>query len=282
MGTNAKTFRYSHIFKNLGALYLIFLAIIIFISLLGIDSVFFIWDGVMIGCGLIFWVIHSKTGVSLSELEISTKSILGTKSIRWSDIDRVFSRSSSLKLRNRDGDVVLTIHPRLDGSAQILEMIFSKRADLFEAYRGDPFLRSNVGNITIVSLGVSFVALAVIGYAREASIENYISVLVIGLFFCAQSLLNWYSNPRNITLENDSLVMNYPNKSVSFSAEDIESVRLGKTEQEQITSVLMVFRDKKLMQISGFKQTPFIMYPVLKQWHQNYAEKQAGPQLNRN
>jgi hypothetical protein len=59
--------------------------------------------------------------------------------------------------------------------------------------------------------------------------------------------------------------------------DDIESIQIGRTEQNQLKSVFIVFRNKRVMEVTGFKQTPFIIYPVLKQWHEKYAAKQPDP-----
>ena len=136
--TNEKTFRYSHIFKNLGVLYLIFLIVVVIISLVGWDPVFLICIGSMVTGGLIFMVLYRNTSVSISEVEVTAKTILGTKSLNWSEIGSVSSRGTSLNLHSRDDGIVLTINPRLDGAAEISERVSSKRVDLFENYANKP------------------------------------------------------------------------------------------------------------------------------------------------
>lgn len=274
METNEKTFRYSYVFKNLGVLYLIFLAVIVVISLFGGDTVFFICDGVMIGGGAIFVALYLTNSVMISESSITTKTILGTKSLKWSEIGHVSSRGSSLKLHSHNGDVVLMINPRLDGSEGILNSIFSKRADLFDMNKNNPLLRSFRSNVITLVIGLLLITLSLLLYAYK----NYLYTSgFLGLLFCSQSLLSWYASPHSMALEGDRLVLNYLNRSLRFSVDDIESIQIGTTQQNQLKSVFIVFRDKRVMEVSGFKQTPFIIYPVLKQWHQNYVAKQPNP-----
>lgn len=273
MEANEKTFRYAYMFKNLGVLYLIFLAIVVVISLFGGDSVFFICDGVMVGGGVLFVALYLTTSVGVSESGITTKTVLGTKSVKWSEISDVSSRGSSLKLRNYDGDVVLIINPRLDGSAEILNLIFSKRADLFDINKNNPLLRSFRSNVITLTIGLLLIMLAFLLYFYK----NYFYISgVLGLLFCLQSLLSWYFSPRSIALEDNCLVVNYLNRSLRFSVDDIESIQIGTTQQNQLKSVFIVFRNKRVMEVAGYKQTPFIIYPVLKQWHQNYVAKQPN------
>lgn len=282
METSEKKFRYTYVFKNLGVLYLIFLIMIIIISLVGREAVFFICDGVMIFGGLIFVAIYLNTSVNISETEITEKTVLGKKSLMWSEIDYISSRNSSLKLHNHDGDVVLAINPRLDGSTEIFDLIFSKRSDLFDAYKNTPILPNDTSNIVKTIFGFLLVALAVIGYFRETNVANYMSAFILGLFFCLQATLYWFYHPRSIALENNSLVLSYLRKSVSISADDVVSVQIGKTKQRQVTSVFLVSSSKEIMEISKYKQSPLIIYPVLKQWHERYAINNLARQLNRN
>jgi len=210
----------------------------------------------------------------VSESKITTKTILGTKSLQWAEISHVSSQGSSLKLRNNEGDIVLIINPRLDGSVEILNLIFSKRAELFDINKKNPLLRSFRNNIITLTIGLLLIILAVLLYFYKSFL--YTSGL-LGLLFCLQSLLSWYSSPRKIALEENYLLVNYLNRSLRFSVDDIESIQIGRTEQNQLKSVFIVFRNKRVMEVTGFKQTPFIIYPVLKQWHEKYAAKQPDP-----
>lgn len=271
--TNEKTFRYSHIFKNLGVLYLIFLIVVVIISLVGWDPVFLICIGSMVTGGLIFMVLYRNTSVSISEVEVTAKTILGTKSLNWSEIGSVSSRGTSLNLHSRDDGIVLTINPRLDGAAEISERVSSKRVDLFENYANKPILHSNRNIVVWLSIGLLLIILSILLYI----VKDYVFTAgFLGLFFWLQAVVSWYSSPRRITLESNNLVVHYVNKSISIAADDIVSVQIGKTKQGQVTAVYLVFPNRRLMEISGYKQSPFIIYPVLKKWHETYAKEQPA------
>jgi len=280
--TSEKTFRYTYVFKNLGVLYLIFLILIIIISLIGRETVFFICDGVMVFGGLIFVAIYLNTRVVVSETEITTKTILHTRSLMWSEIDSLSSRGTSLKLHGRDDGLSLTINPRMNGAADILDLILSKRPDLFTKIDNEHLLRPDVIGLIGMALGISMFVLAFYLYLRDIALENLTCFFVVGLMFLLQGFFNWLSNVRNITLDEDQLTFHYPRKTVSIPVEDIESVQVIRTQWGQLKSVFLVLTNRGTVNIAGPRQSPFILYPVLKEWHERNTINNIARQLNRN
>ena len=275
METNEKKFRYTHFYKNLAILYILFLSIVIIarISPDGPDVVKLVLLSITIAIGVILLILCSTTSVSISETGNTKKFTVATKSLQWSEIINISSQGSSLKLHNND--VVITINSRLYGAIEIFNMLFSKRADLFDSHKNKPFLRSIKNNVGTLLVGLILVILALLLYL----IKDYVFTAgYLGLLFCIQAFLSWYSSPRSITLENNSLVVAYLRKSVSIPVDNLESVQIGKTKQGQVTSVFLVFKNKTQMEISGYNQTPLIIYPVLKQWHEkNIAAEPVSP-----
>lgn len=275
METNEKKFRYTHFYKNLAILYILFLSIVIIarISPDDPDVVKLVLLSITIAIGVILLILCSTTSVSISETGNTKKFTVATKSLQWSEIINISSQGSSLKLHNND--VVITINSRLYGAIEIFNMLFSKRADLFDSHKNKPFLRSIKNNVGTLLVGLILVILALLLYL----IKDYVFTAgYLGLLFCIQAFLSWYSSPRSITLENNSLVVAYLRKSVSIPVDNLESVQIGKTKQGQVTSVFLVFKNKTQMEISGYNQTPLIIYPVLKQWHEkNIAAEPVSP-----
>jgi len=280
METNEKTFRYSYTFKNLGILYLMFLfSCVVGGVVMGQWKVLYAYILVMFGVGMLFLIPYMTFNVRISDSGITKKTLLGKRSLQWFEIGHVSSQGLSLKLHGHDDNTSLSINPRMDGSTEILDLIFSKRSDLFDDYMNKPLLRSYRNNIGSFLIGLVLVMLALLLYF----IKDYVFTAgLLGLFFWLQALFSWYLSPRSITLEGNKLVVHHVNKSVSILADDIVSVQTGKTQQGQITSVYLVFPNGRLMEISGYKQSPFIIYPVLKKWHETYAKEQPSHLLNRN
>ena len=82
--------------------------------------------------GIIFLVtLYSMTKKTiLSDDEISTQTILGSKSLRWSEISRISGRGYTIKLHNFDGDVTVAPTPQLPGYEEIVDWIGIKRPEL--------------------------------------------------------------------------------------------------------------------------------------------------------
>ena len=278
METNENTFRYTYIFKNLGTFYLIFLAIVIIISLFGKDFVFFICDGVMVTGGLIFATWYLTTQVKVSEFGIATKTILGSKSLKWSEINRFSARGSSTRLHRHDESKVLTIGSRLNGYAEIFELLHQKRPDLFDIEKYKSFTHNRLNTIVQLAIGIFLVVLGLLGYFSGN--EALISTLVFGFIFSLVSFRNWYFPPRALTLEQESLNFSYVNKIVSLPINEITDIKIGRQQQVksvQVNSVLVFLKNGSILELSSYDQSAIVMYYVLKQWHQKYG---AGIQTN--
>lgn len=269
METTEKTFRYSYIFKNLGTFYLMFLVLCVGIGLfVGIRE--FMFFAIMIGCGMILLVVFLTSGASISDLGITTKTLLGTKSLQWSEIGRFSSRGSSTRLHNYDGNTVLSINSRLDGYAEIFDVLHHKRPDLFDIdkYRSIPHKVLN--NVVSLIFGLFLMGLGLLGYVLGRDLTT---TLIFGSIFSLFSLINWYSSPRTLTLGKESLDIGYLRKVVSYPIDDIVDIDLG-GKQHPINSVFVILQNRNILQLSGYNQTPIVMYYVLKRWHQTYgAEK---------
>ncbi|HNE69317.1 MAG TPA: hypothetical protein PLE39_13115, partial [Anaerolineales bacterium] len=66
----------------------------------------------------------------LSDDEISSQSLFGMKTLRWSEITRVSGRGYVIKLHNFDGDVTVAPSPNLPRYEEVIEIIGNKRPDL--------------------------------------------------------------------------------------------------------------------------------------------------------
>jgi hypothetical protein len=126
-----------------------------------------------------------------------------------------------------------------------------------------------------LAIGLLLIIVSLLLYFFNNSYMD-IFMILIGLGNCGAALFTWYFSPRKIILENDCLIVRYiNNKSKSISADDIDAIQIGRTRQNQFKSVDVLFRNRgSVLPLTGFKQSPFIVYPVLRKWHQMYAQKQ--------
>ncbi len=272
METTEKTFRYSYIFKNLGTFYLMFLVLCVVIGwYVGIRE--FMFFAIMIGSGVVLVIVFLTSSVSISDLKITTKNLLGTKSLEWSEISQFSSRGSSTRLHNYDGNTILTINSRLDGYTEIFEVLHHKRPDLFDIDRYRSIPHSVLNNVVSIIFGLFLVGLGVLGYVRGRDLTT---TLIFGLIFSLFGFVNWYSSPRTITLGKKSLDIGYLRKVISYPIDDIVNITLGE-KQHPIKTVFVILQNRNILQLSGYDQTPIVMYYVLKRWCQIYGAEQPSP-----
>jgi len=264
MQSTEKTFRYTYILKNLGVVYLIFLALGFWLTFYFDGDVVFLF--ILIGVGVALIVIFLTTSVVISDEEITTRTLLGEKSLKWSEVDRISSERSSIKLMNRDGDTTLRVNSRLDGYAQIFSLLYQKRGDLFEYRVHNPFSRSVISNIITLIIQLFFGVVSVINLVflilnKEYSMSQ---IIFVGLgVFITYSLSNWFFSPQNLTINSNSLTIKYFYKNISCSKDEIASISFWKGQ------AIMGLKNKKVIKfsVSGFVQSGFVVYYVLKRWH---------------
>ena len=279
MEANEKTFRYTYILKNLGVFYLMFLFSCLFAGLFLGQRAWLSLLPFLLGFGIIFLLIPYLTSrVDISDLEITTKSLLGRKSLQWSEVGHFSARGSSTRLHHYDGNTTLSIGSRLDGYADIFELLYQKHPDLFDLEKYKSITRNMLNAIVQLAIGIFLVVLGLLGYFSGN--EALISTLVFGLIFSLVSFRNWYFSPRALTLEQESLNFSYVNKTVSLPINEITDIKIGRQQQVksvQVNSVLVYLKNGNILNLAGYNQSPVVMYYVLRQWCQRYG---AGIQAN--
>lgn len=271
MNATEKTFRYSHIFKNLGVLYFMFLFLVSILSYLARDVVILTVLGITIAFGVLLLILYRTLSLQTSERGITQKTLLGSKSLAWEDIRQISAHGSSLRLQ---GDHVnLSISPRLHGAMELSQWISTKRPDLFKIRQIAWLVRNNTKNIAILSIGFLLMMLALLLYLYR----DYLLIAgILGPLFCVYALGNWYFSPRGLIIDRNCLIVRYRNRNVSYSADDVAGIRASKTQQDQFQSVVVGFRDRNVLDLSVFQQTPFITYPVLKRWHEKNSTNKVS------
>jgi hypothetical protein len=270
METTGKTFRYLHIFKHLGVLYFLFLGVVGLLSFLARDPVILTVLGLTLGLGILLLALYRTFSIQVSDRGITQKTLIGTKSLSWGDIRQISAQGSSLRLRGEQ--VSISISPRHYGAREITEWLQTKRPGLFRIKHVARLERNNTRTMPMLLAGTLLIFLSLLLFI----FKDYLFIPgLLGLFFIGQALGSWYLSPRSMVIENDCLTVHYHNRSVMYSAEDIASIRAGMSEQGQFQHVVVVLRDQKVLDLSVFRQTPFITFPVLSQWHEENVKKQT-------
>lgn len=266
MEANEQTFRHSF-----GKVALMFLGVLFLGFLAFLDKTnYFLF--ILIGMVLIIALFYATSSVKVSKEEITTNRLLGSKSLRWSEIERVSTRGQSLQLHNHEDDLVLSIDPQLEGYAQILDVIFRKRSDLFDNNENTVMSVGWLGSLLAVGLGLLIMAGSVLLFFVTKEFDRVFSLIlfVVGIAI----IVSWFLAPKSLTLESKDLMIGYFFKEVPYSAGDINSISLEKqtTRNGYIYFVRVNLKSGKKIKLPTFKEGVPLTYQVLKRWHAKAAQ----------
>ena len=221
----------------------------------------------IIGILLFVAIFNATSSVKISSNEIITGRLLGSKSLRWSDIARVSMRGQSLRLHNRDEDVTLSLDSQLDGYPEILDIVFNKRPDLFEVGENNIMTRSLLGSIFFLGFGLLLLLASIFLFFTldEAGIIFGLVLALFGLILIG----SWLLGAQRLELESQTMTIVYLYKKVSYTTSDISSITLKKqrTRNGYVYFVQADLQSGKKLRIPSFKQGSTLTYQILKRWH---------------
>jgi len=258
--TNEQIFRHS--FTKLVWIYLGLLLFGILVFLTGLKDYISIMGVVIL---LIIALFYSTSSVKISDEEIVTHGLLGSKSLKWSEINRASVRGQSLRLHNYDGDITLSIDSQLEGYIDILNIIFKKLPNLLDAGENNFLSKSILTNIISVALSLLLVSIAILFLVYQGS-DWFISILFVGLGIYI--LISWLLSPQGVALEGSSLSVVYLFKKVSHRADEISAIALEKrrTRNGYFYFVRLNLKTGKPVKLS--MQGAILAYETLKRWHE--------------
>jgi hypothetical protein len=265
MESNERIFRHSF-----GKLALMCLGLLIFgflIYLMWPEGYFLLLA--LIGIGLIVTLFYSTGSIKVSDQEVTSSRLLGSKSLRWSEIERISMRGQNLRLHNHDEDIVLSLDSQVEGYPEILDIVFSKRPDLFK--KGEDTVLSSgwLANLYILGFGLFLIiAFSVFMFSLSEEFEKISSAILVAMGVWL--LVSWFLSPKSIALEDRTLLVMHFFKEVSYSAEDIRFISLEKTRTKDgyVYFPQLNLKSGKKIKLPGFKQGTVITYQVLKKWHE--------------
>jgi hypothetical protein len=218
---------------------------------------------------LFVFLAYITSRVKISDEEIIVNGLLGSKSLKWSQIGHVSTRRQSLRLHDRDENVILSLDPQLEGYIEILDLIFSKRPDLFDLSEDNVLSRTTINHVVVIGFSLMLILFAALFYIVQDQDMAWIFALVflgLGLYV----ILAWFLSPQSITLENQTLFVKYLFKETTYKVTDINAITLEKrrTKEGYIYFVQLNLKIGKPVRLSGFKQGSALTYQILKRWHE--------------
>ena len=219
------------------------------------------------GLLFMFLVFSATSQTSISDDEISTKNLLGTKSLRWSEISRVSGRGYAIKLHNFDEDVKVAPSPQLPGYEEVVNWIGVKRPDLFSPLEYAEMSRSWTSTI-IFSLAGLFLLVG-LGFFVLTQAGNILIPFLVFVVFGAVSVVSVFTTPQAIAIQGNSIVIGYLFNQKTFSANEIASVDLRYTQTRNGKNyfITLALGNRKTIRISGLRPSLPVVFLVLKNWH---------------
>jgi protein-S-isoprenylcysteine O-methyltransferase Ste14 len=222
--------------------------------------------------------LYSMTQTTIiSDDGISTRTLLGEKSLRWGEISRVSGGGQNIKLHNFDGGVTVSPSSQLPGYEEVVEWIGGKRPDLFPA-REKEEMKRGWQSLTVLVMALVF-AFSVFsaaenlaflkGETKTAALTPLLVVIFIALVFLGMTL----SLPQSLTLKGNSLRVKYFFREETLRAGEIASISLNCSRDKNVKnySILITRKNKKSIEISGLRPSLPIIYLTLKNWRRKTA-----------
>ena len=222
----------------------------------------------LFGMAFIFVLLSATSQTTISDDEISTRNLLGTKSLRWSEISRVSGRGYALKLHNSDEDTVVSPAPRLPKYEEVIEWIGIKRPDLFNPMEYSEMTKSWWNTLLLPVIGVLIIGSGFFAYTQASeTFFPFLIFVVMGLIFIGISL----AAPQAISIQGNSIAISYLFSQKTLLADEVASINLRYTQtrngKQYFVAVNQVNRNT--IRISGLKPNLPVVYLVLKNWHKN-------------
>lgn len=219
------------------------------------------------------FVVNSSR-VVISEDEITVRNLLGSKTLRWTEIGRAYGRGYGIKLRSRDEDVTLAPSSQLSGYEEIVETIGRKRPDLFSP-REYGEMRRGLSSYLGALLLVLFLAGITAGFLIEFNFTpEALAFFGVFAFIILVLLSTFLASPQSVILDGRTLQLKYLMSEKTLSADDITSVQLAftRTRNGKQYYIVLYLSNRKNVRISGLGVSLPVAYLVLKNWQKENSQ----------
>ena len=236
---------------------------------MGGDNYLFIIPALLLLVIAFLFTFHSMTTkIILANDDISVQSFLGTKYLRWAEINRVSGRGVGIKLHSLDEGVVIIPNPQLPGYDEIVDVIGTKRPDLFNPLDYSEITKSLMYLFMPFLLGAILIGFGVFLFFKPEMSEGLFPILfflVIGFVIIVSSFVA----PQSLTMDGKLLIVKYILNQKTFPANEIQFVELKfqSTRNGKIYFIMINLTSGRSIRLSGLNLSLPIVYLVLKNWH---------------
>lgn len=219
--------------------------------------------------GIMFLVIifsrFSKTVIT--DEGITTSGLFGSKTLNWNEIESVSGSGYGIKLRNAEGDVSVSPSPHLPGYVEVIEIIGSKRPDLFRPADEVVFGRNWLNAIAVLVVGVVFLIGSVWMYFDAAPGETLMPILFVG-FVVLMLFVFVFLSILYIKLEGRTMTVRYLLSGKTYTATEIRNMSMNvmQTRNGKSYSIHIFTADNRNIRFSGLRPSLPIVYLTLRTW----------------
>ena len=222
--------------------------------------------------GIVFLtVLYSMTTkTTISDNEISTQSILVTKSLAWNEISRISGRGNAIKLHNNFGDVTVAPSPQLPGYEEVINWIGIKRPDLFNPLEYSEMSRGWLSTFILPALGLLFFGVAYFIFTQtNDTFFPLLMISIIGVLFVGMM----FASVQAVSIQGGSIVISYLFNRRTISAAEIAAIdlRYTQTRNGKHYFVALDLVNKKTIRVSGLSPSLPVVFLVLRNWHKQNA-----------
>jgi hypothetical protein len=229
-----------------------------------------------IGLIMVISIFSLTRSTTITNDGISVRSLLGERSLAWSEIDSVSGRGNTIKLHNRDGDVTVAPSPQLPGYAEVIETIGAKRPDLFNPASYSVMSRNWLGGLLFLVIGMMLIGIGIFLYldagqvyfdpSRMETMMPVIFLAVVVVAFVAAIFMSVLS----LRLDGSSLTVRYLLSQTVLKPEEVRAIGLDvrQTRSGRSYAIFMFTDRNRTIRFSGIGPSLPIVYLVLKNWQQ--------------
>lgn len=271
MLTEPRTYRYSTARLVLLIVLLLLLVIVPFVILESANFLYILFSFAFIGLIMLVSIYSLTRSTTISHDGISTRSLLGERTLNWSEIQSVSGRGNAIKLHNRDGDVTVAPSPHLPGYPEVIEMIGAKRPDLFSPANFTVMSRNWLNSLLFLVGGVFIIGVGF--YLYFESNETVMPILFLAVV-CLGFAASIFMSVLSLQLDGSLLMIRYLLGTSSLRPNEVHSVGMNVTQTRSGKNyhIVMFTKNNRTIRFSGIGPNLPVVYLVLKNWHQGYGK----------
>lgn len=240
-----------------------------FINLGGDNWYIMVPFGLIFGLVFLFAFLSMTSKTIITDEEISTQNLLGTKTLRWSEINQVSGWGHAIKLRDMDRNLTVAPSPQLPGYPEVVEWIGIKRPDLFSPMEYSEMSKSWAATAAFPIAGLAMLGLGAFLYTQTQSNGDTFFPVILLAFVGLGFLVATITSIQAVSIQGNSIVIGYLFNQKTLLADEIASVDLSYTQTRNGKNyfIALYLANKKTIRLAGLKPNLPLVFLVLKNWH---------------